>query len=154
MPVQPSPPATGTGNPLSDANSVPPPQQRLQGGNIDVATALNKLNQDTATVASDCLWPPSAQVTVPIIPGVYSQSFQLGCLLTYSQARAVVAAGIIVGGLLITWGGLTFFAVAEALPWAAGVLGVRTGGKAAAAVEKTPAAAQKAATKTDVAPAA
>jgi hypothetical protein len=143
--------AAPTGNALTDAEadaaSPPPiPAGRVAAG-IEAAggtgtagqlsqseiDALDNANQQIQQAASDCLWPPSGSVTVPIIPGVYSQSFQFPCLLTHSEARAVIAAGIIVGGLLIIQFGLTFFVVAEVTGLVTRTLGGGGGSAAAGA---------------------
>jgi hypothetical protein len=120
MPVQP-PPGSDTGNALTDASN---PGAGLSG-------VITSVNQQIMDAASDCLWPPSGKVTVPFIPGVYSQTFQLPCLLTNSQARAVVAVGLIVGGLLIVQFGATFLLAAEVTSLASRIAG-GGGGKAAA----------------------
>src|SRR5271166_1759139 len=108
-----------TGNALSDANAavtVDPTQ---------LAAAINSANQSSANVASDCLWPPSGPFTVPILPGLYSQSFQLPCLVTYSEARAVFAVGLIGSGVLIIGWGLSIVAVAAAAPTVLTIAGLR-----------------------------
>jgi hypothetical protein len=98
-----------TGNALSDANSAPPAITQAQ------ADALNAVNQSAANTASDCLWPPSGQFSIPIIPGIYTQSIGVPCLITYSEARAAVGAALVVGGVLTIWVGLSWMAVAAVL---------------------------------------
>jgi hypothetical protein len=132
------PPGTGapTGNALTDANSGAPklPEGRVNTGSGTVgqltqqqADVLNSLNATMAQVASDCLWPPSSQVTIPIIPGVYSQSFQVPCLLSYSEARAFVGAGILVGGVLVIGWGLSILAAAAVLGPVLSAVGISRG---------------------------
>src|SRR5271166_2006927 len=102
-----------TGNALSDANAAV------------VVASVNATNQAQANVASDCLWPPSGQFPVPIIPGLWSQSISLPCLVTYSEARAVFAVGLIGSGVLIIGWGLSIVAVAAAAPTVLTIAGLR-----------------------------
>jgi hypothetical protein len=128
MPAVP-PPASGTptGNALTDAGAA--------GAALGAAgfSDIAQINAQIAAAASDCLWPPSGSVTIPFIPGLWSQTFQVPCLFTHSEARAIVGVGILGAGLIVMFAGLGFFAVAEAVPVAARLIGLKTGGKAAAA---------------------
>lgn len=70
------------------------------------ATALAA--QASAAGSADCLigW---SNVNVPVIPGIYSQTvIPAGCLLTKSNARAFIGAGLMIAGALITLPGLVF----------------------------------------------
>lgn len=113
-----------TGNALTDATTTVLPVSPTAGVRVNVADltdTLNSINETKAAVASDCLWPPSAKITVPVIPGLYHQSFDLGCLISRSQARAIAGVALLGGGLLVILAGLGFFAVAEVAPFAARV---------------------------------
>jgi hypothetical protein len=112
--------APTTGNPISDANSQTIPTSDTAGINsavANLAATVDSVQQQQMDTASDCLWPPSAKIniplTLPLLPIHYTQSIQVPCLLSYGEARAVVATGIIVAGLLIIQFGLTFFVLAE-----------------------------------------
>jgi hypothetical protein len=126
VPTQaPNPPAAPTGNAITQAQ----------------ADALNAVNQSAANTASDCLWPPSGQFSIPIIPGIYTQSIGVPCLITYSEARAAVGAALVIGGGMLVLFGVSILAVAAG----AGVVGSLLGGggksgAAAGAASKIPAA--------------
>lgn len=111
-----------TGNALTDALAVDPQA---------AADAVNAANTSAANVASDCLWPPSGQFSVPIIPGLYTQSFQIPCLVTYSEARALVAVGLIGVGLLTIQFGVVLMAAVAVAPTVLSAVGF--GSKAAIA---------------------
>lgn len=51
--------------------------------------------------SADCLFPPSGSIALPVIPGVYSQSVNLPCLFTKSNARAFLGAGFLLGGFMV-----------------------------------------------------
>jgi hypothetical protein len=113
-----------TGNALTDATTTVLPVSPTAGVRVnldDLTDTINSINQTKAAVASDCLWPPSAKITIPLIPGLYHQSFDLGCLISRSQARAIAGVALLGGGLLVILAGLGFFAVVEAVPFAARV---------------------------------
>jgi hypothetical protein len=158
----------GSGNPISDANSQTVPAADTAG----ISAAVANLNATVASVeqlqqatASDCIWPPSAKIniplTLPLLPIHYTQSFQVPCLLSYGQARAVAGASILVAGLVTIQFGL---AVLIAVPVAEGVAtlvgyatGARATGRAARGFLPKKAPEPKkapATTKSDVTPAA
>lgn len=98
VPTQaPNPPAAPTGNAITQAQ----------------ADALNAVNQSAANTASDCLWPPSGQFSIPIIPGIYTQSIGVPCLMTYSEARALVGALFLITGGMMIFVALAGLGVAE-----------------------------------------
>jgi hypothetical protein len=128
VPTQaPNPPAAPTGNAITQAQ----------------ADALNAVNQSAANTASDCLWPPSGQFSIPIIPGIYTQSIGVPCLMTYSEARAIIGVALLLGGSLLIWSGVGIMAVVAGMDVVGKVLGAGGGGKsgaAAGAASKVPAA--------------
>jgi hypothetical protein len=129
MAPQPAP-GTGaapTGNALNDADIG----AGLSGGQAQLAAVLNNIAQQQTDTASDCLWPTSAKITIPItlpLPLIhYSQTFQVPCLISYGEARAVIAAGLIVGGVVIGFAGIQIMVVAAVAPVALSALGLRAG---------------------------
>jgi len=126
---------TPTGNALSDANAaaaLSAAQIAAVSSAIGATTATGQLTSQ----GPECLWPP---------PGLFGAShgffaglmggfgFSVPCLITKSQARAVIGAGWIVGGLLIAWGGFAILGVGPAVTFALGAVGVKGGKKAVAA---------------------
>jgi Lysozyme like domain len=60
----------------------------------------------TANTQSDCLWPPSGRIGLPL-----GQSFTVPCLLSMSEARAMIGAALLGTGLLIAAAGLSLIVV-------------------------------------------
>lgn len=128
-------------------NGATTPDTTIPGNPAATAT------ETAAAQSHDCLWPPSGSITVPVIPGVYSQTV-LNCLVSKSEGRALLAvANLLLGGVLLGVGfgfvaafskpGRLVLAVATSLP-GGGVLagGARKAGAAAEGKDKAPAQEQ------------
>jgi len=73
----------------------------------------------------DCLFPPSGGLNIPVVPGLYTQTVNLPCLFTKSNARAFLGVGLMIGGwILIQPGAALLIAAAgtKALGFAGPVL--------------------------------
>lgn len=64
-----------------------------------------------AKTSKDCLWGIGA-LTVPVIPGVYSQTISSGwCIISRSEARAIIGSVFLIGGGILMLGGFGLISV-------------------------------------------
>lgn len=89
------------------SNSTSPTTAGLTGGSKVTAAYLAA----GAAAQSDCLWQ-LGQLTVPIVPGLYSQTISPGwCILSRSQARGLLGGALMVGGGLVAGLGFTLLLI-------------------------------------------
>lgn len=89
------------------SNSTTPTTAGLTGGS-KVAAAYLAAGQ---AAQSDCLWK-LGQLTVPVVPGLYSQTISPGwCILSRSQARAVLGMSLMAAGGIVTGLGVTLLVI-------------------------------------------
>jgi hypothetical protein len=92
-------------------------------------------------------------VTIPFVPGLWSQTFQIPCLFTHSEARAIFAAGILIpAGLLVMFAGVQIMVTIEVAKIALSAVGLR--GAVRSGVRNAAPSRAPAVTQADVTPAA